>query len=53
VKDGAVHGDSTVLGMVLLGRGRFAVLLLTTPKGVYALRFGSDGKPVPATIKAE
>jgi hypothetical protein len=51
VRDGAVQQDSTVLGMLLLGRGRFAVVLMTTPKGVYALRFGPDGKPAPATIE--
>jgi hypothetical protein len=51
VKDNAVQKDSTVLGMMLLGRGRFAVALMTTPKGVYALRFGADGKPTPATIE--
>ncbi|MCA9621634.1 MAG: hypothetical protein KC731_21575 [Myxococcales bacterium] len=51
VKDGAVQEESTVLGMMLGGRGDFAVVLLTTPKGVYALRFGADGKPQPATIQ--
>jgi hypothetical protein len=51
IQDGQVRQDGTVLGMRLAGRGRFAVLLLSTPKGVYALRFDADGKPTPANIK--
>ena len=51
VKDGKVEQDSTVLGMRLAGRGRFAVLLLSTPAGVYAMRFDADGKPTPANLK--
>jgi hypothetical protein len=51
VKDGQVQGDSTLLGLKLGGRGSFAVLLMTTPKGVHALRFGPDGVPKPASIK--
>jgi len=51
VLDGKVQADSTILGLKLAGRGDFAVVLMTTPKGVYALRFDADGKPKPATIK--
>jgi hypothetical protein len=51
VRGGAVQSDSVVLGMRLLGRGRYAVLLLTTPTGLYALRFDAQGKPRPANIK--
>jgi hypothetical protein len=50
VKDGKVQTDSTLLGLLLGGRGRYAIALLTTPKGVYALRFDADGRPKPATI---
>jgi hypothetical protein len=50
IKDGKVQTDSTLLGLLLGGRGRYAVALMTTPKGVYALRFDADGKPTPATI---
>ena len=42
--------DSTLLGILLAGRGTFAVVLLTTPKGVYALRFDADGRPKPAVL---
>jgi hypothetical protein len=51
VQDGKVVKDSTVLGLLLAGRGRYAVVLLTTPKGVYALRFDDAGKPTPASIQ--
>jgi hypothetical protein len=50
VRNGAVGKDSVVLGMHLLGRGRFAVLLLSTPAGLYALRFDAQGQPSPAKI---
>lgn len=50
VQDGQLQQDSTVLGLKLAGRGNFAVVLMTTPKGVYALRFGPDGSAVPADI---
>ncbi len=50
VSGGQVQTDSTILGLRLAGRGDFAVVLMTTPKGVYALRFDADGKPKPATI---
>ncbi|MEM1033336.1 MAG: hypothetical protein AAGN82_23585 [Myxococcota bacterium] len=50
VRGGSVTSNSTVLDMKLVGRGTFAVLLLTTPEGVYALRFGREGSPTPATI---
>jgi len=51
IRDGEVQKDSSVLGMLLAGRGRYAVTLLTTPKGVYALRFDASGKPKPANIR--
>ena len=51
VKDGRVQNESTLLGMLLAGRGTFAVVLATTPKGVYALRFDADGAAKPATIQ--
>jgi len=51
IKDGKVQEESTLLGMLLAGRGTFAVVLATTPKGVYALRFDADGSPKPATIQ--
>lgn len=50
VRDGAVQKDSVILGMHLLGRGRFAVLLLSTPAGLYAIRFDDQGRPSPAKI---
>jgi hypothetical protein len=50
VRDKAVGQDSTVLGMRLAGRGRFAVLLLSTPKGIYAVRFDTEGKATPASL---
>ncbi|MBW2527984.1 MAG: hypothetical protein JRI23_27635 [Deltaproteobacteria bacterium] len=53
VRDGAVQKDSVVLGMHLLGRGRFAVLLLSTPAGLYAIRFDAKGQPSPAKITQE
>ncbi len=51
VRDGAVQKTSTVLGLLLAGRGRFAVVLLTTPGGVYALRIDGEGKVTPAAIQ--
>lgn len=51
VKGGAVVADSTLLGLLLAGRGRYAVVLLTTPNGVYALRFDENGQPKPANIR--
>jgi hypothetical protein len=50
VRDGVVGKDSVILGMHLLGRGRFAVLLLSTPAGLYAVRFDAKGQPSPAKI---
>jgi hypothetical protein len=50
VRDGAVVKESTVLGALLGARARFAVLLMTTPKGVYALRFEKDGQAAPARL---
>ncbi|MBW2456812.1 MAG: hypothetical protein JRI68_20005 [Deltaproteobacteria bacterium] len=51
VRDGAVQKDSTVLGILLAGRGPFAIVLLTTPGGVYALRVDATGKVAPVTIQ--
>ncbi|HHH12226.1 MAG TPA: hypothetical protein ENK23_09180 [Sorangium sp.] len=51
VYDGKVQPNTGILGMVLAGRGRYAVVLLSTRNGLYALRFNSDGKPTPAVIK--
>ncbi len=51
IKDGALQKESTLLGMLLASRGSYAIALMTTPKGVYALRFDSDGVPKPAQIK--
>jgi len=51
VRDGKVQKDSTVLGILLAGRGRFAIVLLTTPGGVYALRVDDTGKVAPVTIQ--
>lgn len=51
IRGRAVQSDSVVLGMRLLGRGRFAVLLLSTPAGLYALRFDAQGKPTAASIQ--
>ena len=50
IHDGAVKNDTTALGILLAGRGTFAVVLLTTPKGVYALRVDADGVAKPAKI---
>lgn len=50
VKGGAIVADSTVLGMALAGRGRFAVLLVSTAAGVYAIRFDETGVPAPAKL---
>ena len=49
-QDGALRNETTALGILLAGRGRFAVVLLTTPKGVFALRVDADGVAKPATI---
>ncbi len=51
VRDGTVQKDSTVLGILLAGRGSFAIVLLTTPGGVYALRVDATGKVAPVTIQ--
>jgi hypothetical protein len=51
VKGGELTSESTVLGILLLSRGRFAVALVTTPAGVYAIRFDERGEPKPATIQ--
>jgi len=50
IRDGAVGEDVTVSGIRLLTRGRFAVLLVSTSKGLFAFRFDADGKPTPVTI---
>ncbi|MBI4700103.1 MAG: hypothetical protein HY744_02875 [Deltaproteobacteria bacterium] len=55
VQDGAVRQQSAVQGVLLAGRGGFAVLLVATPGGVYALRFDAEGRAAAAKIgrKAE
>jgi hypothetical protein len=51
VRGGDLASDSTVLGILLLSRGRFAVALVTTPAGVYAIRFDERGEPKGANIQ--
>lgn len=50
VKDHAVVKASTVNGIKLFSRGDFAVLLVSTPAGMYAFRVSSDGAPKPISI---
>jgi hypothetical protein len=50
VRAGTYQLQSTLLGMHLYTRGRFAVLAMSTPAGVYALYFDAHGKPWPARI---
>ncbi len=50
VKDGAVVAESTRVGSKLYGRGRFAVLMLSTPAGLFALYVDAGGKAWPAKI---
>ncbi len=51
VKDGQSQKLSTLFGLRLLSREGFALLILSTLDGVFALRVDADGKvtPVPAT----
>ena len=45
--DGKVGPTSTLLDMRVLARGSFAIVLLNTSAGVYAIRIESDGKFAP------
>jgi hypothetical protein len=50
IKDAAVQAESTLIGSKLYARGRFAVLMMSTPAGMFALWFDANGKPWPAKI---
>jgi hypothetical protein len=50
IRGGQLQQNSTLLGLLLAGRSTYAVSLLTTPNGVYAIRFDADGIPKPAKI---
>ncbi len=51
ISGGAVTQKGTVLDMRLLPAGNFAVLLLSTAKGIHVLRIGADGKVGPIDIE--
>ena len=50
VSGGAFQPQSSVLGMHLYTRGKFAVLIMSTPAGIAALYFDQHGKPWPAKV---
>ncbi len=51
VQDQKLQKLSTLVEMKLLSRGKLALLLLSTPSGVHAVRIDASGKPSPVVAK--
>ncbi|MBI4703339.1 MAG: hypothetical protein HY744_19665 [Deltaproteobacteria bacterium] len=50
IRDRAVQSSSSLLDVRLMARARFAIALLSTKNGVYAVRIKPDGKFVPIPV---
>jgi hypothetical protein len=51
VRDGATQPSSAVLNLRTFELGENALLLLETPRGVFAVYFDAKGQPIPAQVE--